>query len=85
MHNALQRLKAIQSGKVAKTVDIRKVSPELRRLMMDARTAEWEKYKSFNAAIPIWGEQPGSLLNEGHRAIPSKWVETDKNDGTVLR
>ena len=35
---------AVQSGKVAKTVDIRKVSPELRPLMMDARTAEWEKY-----------------------------------------
>ena len=31
---------AVQSGKVARTVDIRKVSPKLRRLMMDARTAE---------------------------------------------
>ena len=48
--------------------------------MLDARTTEWEKYKSFHAAIPIWGEQLESLLNEGHRAIPSKWVETDKNE-----
>ena len=38
---------AVQSGKVAKTVDIRKVSPEIRALMMEARTAEWEKYKSL--------------------------------------
>ena len=31
----------VQSGKVAKTVDIRKVSPEIRALMMEARAAEW--------------------------------------------
>ena len=69
----------VQSGKVAKTVDIRKVSPEIRALMMDARTAEWEKYKSFNAAIPIWGKELQNLLDEGHKVIPSKWVEADKN------
>ena len=70
----------VQSGKVAKTVDIRKVSPEIRALMMEARTAEWEKYKSFNAAIPIWGQELQNLLDEGHKVIPSKWVETDKHE-----
>ena len=70
----------VQSGKVAKTVDIRKVSPEIRALMMDARTAEWEKYKSFNAAIPIWGKELQNLLDEGHKVIPSKWAETDKHE-----
>ena len=70
----------VQSGKVAKTVDIRKVSPEVRQLMLEARTAEWDKYKSFNAAMPIWGAQLESLLSEGHRPLPSKWVETDKNE-----
>ena len=70
----------VQSGKVAKTVDIRKVSPEIRALMMEARTAEWEKYKSFNAAIPIWGKELQNLLDEGHKVIPSKWVETDKHE-----
>ena len=69
----------VQSGKVAKTVDIRKVSPEIRALMMEARTAEWEKYKSFNAAIPIWGKELQNLLDEGHKVISSKWVEADKN------
>ena len=70
----------VQSGKVAKTVDIRKVSPEIRALMMEARAAEWEKYKSFNAAIPIWGKELQNLLDEGHKVIPSKWVETDKHE-----
>ena len=63
---------AVQSGKVAKTVDIRKVSPEIRTLMMEARTAEWEKYKSFNAAIPIWGKELQNLLDEGHKVIKSR-------------
>ena len=67
----------VQSGK---TVDIRKVSPEIRALMMEARTAEWEKYKSFNAAIPIWGKELQNLLDEGHTVIPSKWVETHKHE-----
>ena len=71
---------AVQSGKVAKTVDIRKVSPEIIALMMEARTAEWEKYKSFNAAIPIWGKELQNLLDEGHKVIPSKWAETDKRE-----
>ena len=70
----------VQPGKVAKTVDTRKVSPEIRALMMEARTAEWEKYKSFNAAIPIWGKELQNLLDEGHKVIPSKWVETDKHE-----
>ena len=70
----------VQSGKVAKTVDIRKVSPEIKALMMEARTAEWEKYKSFNAAIPIWGKELQNLLDEGHKVIPSKCVETDKHE-----
>ena len=70
----------VESGKVAKTVDTRKVSPEIRALMMEARTAEWEKYKSFNAAIPIWGKELQNLLDEGHKVIPSKWVETDKHE-----
>ena len=48
----------VQSGKVAKTVDIRKVSPEIRALMMEARTAEWEKYKSFNSTLQFpFGER----------------------------
>eukprot|EP00435_Cladocopium_sp_Y103_P046809 s352_g13.t1 len=70
----------VQSGKVAKTVDIRKVSPEIKAMMLEARTTEWEKYKSFNAAIPIWGKELQNLLDEGHKVIPSKWVETDKNE-----
>ena len=70
---------AVQSGKVAKTVDTRKVSPEIRALMMEARTAEWERYKSFNAAIPIWGQELQNLLDEGHKVVPSNWVETDKH------
>jgi len=48
--------------------------------MMEARTTEWEKYKSFNAAIPIWGKELQNLLDEGHKVIPLKWVETDKNE-----
>eukprot|EP00435_Cladocopium_sp_Y103_P049354 s1856_g14.t2 len=72
--------KTVQSGKVAKTVDIRKVSPEIKAMMLEARTTEWEKYKSFNAAIPIWGQELQNLLDEGHKVIPSKWVETDKNE-----
>ena len=32
-----------------------------------ARGDEWEKYKRYNAAIPIRGEMLQKLLDEGHR------------------
>ena len=67
------------TGKVAKTLDIRDANPEQRALMMEARKTEWQKYQQFGAVVPIWGKELQDLLDEGHRVVPSKWVETDKH------
>ena len=43
-----------------------------------ARKEEWGKYQRCNAAIPIQGDRLQQLLNEGHRPIPSQWIDVDK-------
>ena len=55
-------------------------SEEVQRALTEARAAEWEKFQKFGAAVPIDGEELRGLLDAGHVAIPSRWVEVDKND-----
>ena len=50
-------------------------SPFIRRKIDESRAREWKKYMDFQAAIPIKGQ----LLEEGHVALPMKWVDTIKN------
>ena len=63
---------APQDGKVAKTLNINEVDEETRKGMLDARQKEWDKYRSFNAAVVVSGAEKARLLAEGHQVIPSK-------------
>ena len=68
-----------QSGKVNKTLDYNAATGEMKKGMFDARAKEWAKYKSFDATVVVTGEEKEKLLAQGHRPIPSKWVDTMKN------
>ena len=68
-----------QEGKVARTLDFAQASDAVRAGMHGAREREWQKYKSFDATVVISGEEKQKLLAQGHRPIPSKWVDTVKN------
>ena len=54
-------------------------SPFIRRKIDESRAKEWKKYMDFQAAIPIKGQYLKDLLEEGHVALPMKWVDTIKN------
>ena len=68
-----------QSRKVNKTLDYNAATGDMKKGMFDARAKEWAKYKSFDATVVITGEEKDKLLAQGHRPIPSKWVDTMKN------
>ena len=73
---------ATHEGKVAKTLNINDVDEETPKGMLEARQKEWDKYRSFNAAVIVSGAEKARLLSEGHQVIPSKWVyrvDTIKN------
>ena len=60
-------------------VDYNAATGDMKKGMFDARAKEWARYKSFDAAVVITGEEKDKLLAQGHRPIPSKWVDTMKN------
>ena len=43
-----------------------------------ARRKEWDKWCKFHAVVPVHGKELDDLLKEGHRVIPTRWVDTDK-------
>ena len=52
----------------------------LRKKGLDAsRKVEWDKWMEFNAGQLIRGDLLKELLSDGHRLIPTQWIETDKN------
>ena len=48
--------------------------------LVASRRAEWEKWLHFNAGHVVRGELLKELLDEGHRLIPTQWIETDRNE-----
>ena len=63
---------------MARTLQYDRCTPEMQARILDARRAEWSKYRSFNAAMPIRGKELEELLQEGHVPIPMQWVDVDK-------
>ena len=74
--NAQKNMNAVQE----RLLVYDEASKEVQNALTEARAAEWEKFQKFGAAVPIDGEELGGLLDAGHVAIPSRWVEVDKND-----
>ena len=66
--------------KVLRSINYEKASDEVKAGLDKSRAAEWGKYETFNAAVPITGEEKERLVAEGHSIIPSKWVDTNKNE-----
>ena len=66
--------------KVLKSINYDRASAEVKAGLDKSREAERGKYETFNAAVPIAGEEKERLVAEGHTIIPSQWVDTDKNE-----
>ena len=60
-----------------KTLRYEKESKETREALDISRMTEWTKWKDFVAGRPCRGEELRKLLAEGHRPIPTTWVDTD--------
>ena len=43
-----------------------------------SRAKEWKKYLDFGATVKVQGELLDELIQEGHQAMPSQWIEADK-------
>ena len=46
-----------------------------------SRAKEWKKWLDFGASVKLQGLVLDELINEGHRPIPTQWVEDRKSDG----
>ena len=67
-----------EGKKVLKVIHYETAPPEVQKGLQGSRAKEWSKFEQFGAAIPVVGKEKDDLLAEGHRVIPSKWVDTDK-------
>ena len=66
--------------KVLKSINYDRAPDDVKAGLDASRASEWEKYTTFNAAVPVTGELKEQLLSEGHTVIPSQWVDTDKHE-----
>jgi len=68
-----------QREAAGKTLNFIKSSPEGQTGLLESRKKDWDKWKQFNAAKIVPGDELEELLKEGHVALPTQWIETDKN------
>ena len=51
----------------------------IRKGIDESRRAEWQKWSRFMAVRPIERAEAEALIREGHSAIDTQWIDTDKN------
>ena len=51
----------------------------IRKGIDESRRAEWQKWSRFMAVRPIERAEAEALIREGHPAIDTQWIDTDKN------
>ena len=39
-----------------------------------------EKWLDFGTTVKVQGDTLRELMDEGHRPIPTQWIETDQNE-----
>jgi hypothetical protein len=61
-----------------KTLNYEREGKELREGLDISRRTEWEKWKKFTAGRPCKGSELQQLLDQGHKPIPTRWVDVDK-------
>ena len=54
-------------------------SPGTQAGLLKSRATEWDKWQQFYAATIVAGVELQKLLDEGYQALPTQWIETDKN------
>ena len=62
-----------------KTLNYQKCDEFTRSGLDKARKAEWDKWKQFDAGTIIQGQELRNLIQQGHKVIPTQWMEVDKN------
>ena len=51
--------------------------------MGKSRAKEWNKWLDFGASVKLQGKVLDELLTEGHKPVPTQWVDTRKSDGSL--
>ena len=64
--------------KRGKALNYDKESKEVREGLDCSRKDEWMKWKKFTAGRPCRGAELQKLPEEGHRPVPTRWVDVDK-------
>lgn len=67
-----------KSDVMGRNLEYRTADENTRAGIRESRRKEWQKWMKFHAAIPIGGEELQKLVDEGHKIIPTRWVDTDK-------
>ena len=70
--------KNVRKQAQGKTLKYDKCDPTIRAGLDESRRVEWAKWEKFNAGYIVRGDLLRELLDEGHRLIPTQWIETDK-------
>ena len=63
-----------------KVFDFDKCDEKTQNGIIGSRTTEWLKWKKFLAAQVVAGKELQDLLKEGHKPVPTQWIDTDKNE-----
>ena len=51
--------------------------------MNKSREKKWNKWLDFGASVKLQGQVLDELLTEGHKPLPTQWVDTRKSDGSL--
>jgi hypothetical protein len=62
---------------MGRNLDYRTANENTREGIREARRKEWQKWMKFHAVVPIGKEEVDKLIAEGHKLIPTRWVDTD--------
>ena len=63
-----------------KVFDFDRCDEETKNGIIGSRTTEWLKWKKFLAAQIVAGGELQELLKDGHKPVPTQWIDTDKNE-----
>ena len=63
-----------------KVFDLERCDEQTKNGIIGSRTTKWLKWKKFLAAQIVAGRELQELLKDGHKPVPTQWIDTDKNE-----
>ena len=72
--------KNVRKQMLGKNLRYENCDAKTQRGLDKSRATEWKKWMDFNAGVIIEDQQLSELLDEGHKMIPTQWIETDQKD-----